>query len=65
MVMTRGSGSGTVGLERLGMSDDEIQNMISTQLTIVVKEAILEISRSIKTILINMFASAMALSLML
>lgn len=55
MVMTRGLGLGTSGLDRLGLSDDEIVDLISTQVTSKIKEAIPELFDSIKTRLIDMF----------
>lgn len=53
--MTRGLGLGTSGLDRLGLSDDEIVDLISTQVTSTIKEAIPELFDSIKTRLIDMF----------
>lgn len=65
MVMTRGFGSGVSGPERPQMINDEIRNLISTRVTFAVREAIIELFRSIKTTLLICSTSVMLFSLML
>lgn len=55
MAITRGSGSGAVVPEKTWLTDDEVHEMITTQVTMEVKEVILEIFGSIKTIIIDLF----------
>lgn len=55
MAITRGSGSGDGGSKRPGLTDDDICEMITTQVTMVVWEAILEFFGSTKTAMIEMF----------
>lgn len=55
MVVKRGSDSLVDGLKRPGLSGDEIQELIATPVTVVVREAIPEMSGSVKTILVEMF----------
>ena len=53
MVVTQGSGSGDP--ERQSTSDDKIHRIICTEVVAVVREAIPEVFRSIKTAVIKMF----------
>lgn len=55
MTIIRCSGSGTSGPERPRLADDEIRDMITTQVTMAVREAIPEVFRSIKTDMIKLF----------
>lgn len=55
MVVTTGSGSSVDGLERPGLSDDEIRELITTHVNLVVIMAIAKVFVFIKTILIKMF----------
>ena len=54
-MMRRHSGSGAGGPKRLGVIDDEIQELISTQVTLAVREAIPKLFEYVKTTLIEMF----------
>lgn len=53
MVFNRGSGSS--GPKRQGTTDDEIRRIIAAEVTAAVKEFILEVLRSIKITMIEMF----------
>lgn len=55
MAITRGSGSGANVSERLGLTGDEIHEMITTQVTMSVREAIPEIFGYVKTTVIELF----------
>lgn len=54
-MVTRGSRSGANGLERPGLSDNDIRELITTYVTLVVMEAILMVFKNVKTTLIDMF----------
>lgn len=55
MVYMRGFGSGAGDPESPGLTDDDIHEMIVTQVTMVVREAIVEFPASIKIVMIEMF----------
>lgn len=55
MVVMRGSGSGADGMERPRFNNDEIRELITTQVTLAIKDVIPEVSGSVKTTLIKMF----------
>lgn len=55
MAIMRGSRSRVDGSERPRLTDDDILEMITTQVTKVVREAILEMFGSIKTVMIEIF----------
>ena len=48
MVVMRGSGSGGDGPKRPQLSDDEIQELITTLVTLTVKEAISKVLGSVR-----------------
>ena len=55
LVTTRGPGFSVDGLESPGLGKDEICELITTYVTLVVRVAILEVCGSIRTMLIEMF----------
>ena len=55
MVTTRGSRSGAHGMERPGLGDDETSELITTNVTVAVREAISELFGSNQTTMIKMF----------
>ena len=55
MVFTRGSGSGAGGLDRPGLTVDNICELIASKVADVVWGAIPEVFGSIKTVMINLF----------
>ena len=55
MVYTRGSRSRAGGLARPGLTNDEIQELISTKVIAAIQVAILEVFRSIKTMMVELF----------
>lgn len=55
MAITRSLGSGADGLKKPGLTDSEICEMITTQMTMAVMEAILRMFGSVKTAMIEMF----------
>lgn len=55
MTITVGSRSGARGPERPGLTDEEIRDMITTQVTMAVRKDILEVFGSIKTMIIEKF----------
>lgn len=57
MAITVGSRSGAGGPVRPGLTDEEIRDMITTQVTMAVRKDIPEIFGSIKTMIIEFFIS--------
>ena len=55
MAISRGSQSGDDSPERLGLIDDDIHEMITTKVTIDIRDPILKVFGSIETTMINMF----------
>lgn len=55
MVYTRGYGLGGGGPERPSLTNDDIHDMIATQVTVSVWKVILEFFGSIKTMMIELF----------
>ena len=55
MTVTRGLVSGAYGLERPGLTDDEIRKIITTQVTLAVREVIPKMFGSFKTVMIELF----------
>ena len=53
MTFTRGSGSSSMGMH--GISDEEIRQIIATEVAIVVRQAIPKVYGSIKAMMIKMF----------
>ena len=55
MVFIRCSGSGSSGPKRPGLTDDDIRELIATEVLVAVQGAIPEVFGSIKTVMIELF----------